>query len=383
MYSALFNPVVFDIYSVPFYLMLIFAFSTGLIVSWFTIPPIVALANAKKLYEEPNERSAHKIATPTLGGLAIFAGFKFSYLVFSGQTALPERPFIAAGCLVIFLMGMKDDIFVLAPIKKFIAQIFATLLVVFLGNIYISDFQGLFGINEIPYWASIVFSFFVVIAIINAFNLCDGIDGLAGSLGNIAAVTLGTWFALAGDYVYAIMCFSLAGSLIGFLRYNLSSGKNKIFMGDTGSLLIGFVIAIATIRFIELNRSPLIEHHVSSAPAVAIGILFIPIYDTIRVMSARIMRRKSPFKADRGHLHHKLLDLGYTHPQATLMISFTSVVFIVLSFLLQHIGILQLLFVLTIIATAWYLIPVTKWARRLSAKVTGKPRSVETGKPCC
>ncbi|OFY04516.1 MAG: hypothetical protein A2W93_04640 [Bacteroidetes bacterium GWF2_43_63] len=352
--------------------MLVFAFSVALIVSWATIPPIVALSNAKKLFEEPNERSAHKIATPTLGGLAIFAGFKFSYLVFSGNEPLPERPFIAAGCLVIFLMGMKDDIFVLAPIKKFLAQIFATLLVVILGNLFISDFQGLFGIHEIPYWFSVLFSFFVVIAIINAFNLSDGIDGLAGSLGNIAAITLGSWFALVGDYVYAIMCFSLAGAIIGFLRYNLSNGKNKIFMGDTGSLLIGFVIAVATIRFIELNRLLSNEHHIYSAPGVAIGILFIPIYDTIRVMTARILRKQSPFKADRGHLHHKLLDLGYSHPQATLIISVASIIFIVLAFILQHLGSLKIILILTVIATIWYLIPVTKWARRISGKVTGR-----------
>lgn len=381
MYSTLMNSVEFDIYSVPLYLMLIISFSIALIATWSTIPAIVSLANAKKLYEEPNERSVHKIATPTLGGLAIFAGFKFSYLVFSGYEPLPERPFIAAGCLIIFLIGMKDDIFVLDPLKKFMAQIFAALLVVILGNLRISDFQGIFGIGEIPYFLSVIFSFFVIIAIINAFNLCDGIDGLAGSLGNIASVTFGTWFALAGDYVYAVMCFALAGALIGFLRFNLSKGKYKIFMGDTGSLLIGFVVAVMTIHFIEANRMTGNLHHISSAPGVAIGVLFIPIYDTIRVMAARIMRRQSPFKADRGHLHHKLLNLGYTHPQATVMISVVSVFFVVLSFLLQHIGTLQLVLILTAIATAWYLVPVTKWARRISAKITGKQRFVQPDKP--
>lgn len=374
MYSTLMNPVAFDIYSVPFYLMLIITFSVSLIVSWATIPPIIALAKAKKLYDELNERSVHKVLTPTLGGLAIFVGFKFSYLVFSGYQPLPERPFIAAGCLVIFLVGMKDDIFVLAPFKKFLAQIFAALLVVILGNLHISDFQGLFGIHEIPYWMSVVFSFFVIIAIINAFNLSDGIDGLAGSLGNIAAMTYGVWFTLVGDYVYAVMCFSLSGALIGFLRFNLSKGKNKIFMGDTGSLLIGFIIAVMTIHFIEMNRLPGHPHHIFSAPGVAIGILFIPIYDTVRVMTARILRRQSPFKADRGHLHHKLLALGYSHPQATLLISVTSVVFIILSYMLRHIGSLKLVLILTVIATLWYLIPVTKWARKISGRVTRQPQ---------
>jgi len=270
---------------------------------------------------------------------------------------------------------------VLAPMKKFALQIFAALLVVVLGNLYITDFQGVFGIREIPYWVSVIFSFIVIIAIINAFNLCDGIDGLAGSLGNIAAISFGGWFALAGDYVYAIMSFALAGSLTGFLRFNLSKGKNKIFMGDTGSLLIGFVVAVMTVHFIEVNRVAGNLHHISSAPGVAIGILFIPIYDTIRVMTSRILRKQSPFKADRGHLHHKLLDLGYTHAQATLMISFISVLFVVLSYVLQHIGSLKLVLLLTAIATLWYLVPVTKWARKISAKLTGKSRILQHSKP--
>lgn len=372
MYYTLLNPVAFDIYSVPFYLLLIFAFSVALLISWTTIPAIVALSKAKKLFEETNVRSAHKIATPTLGGLAIFAGFKFSYLVFSGFQPLAERPFIAAGCLVIFLIGMKDDIFILDPLKKFMAQIFATLLVVVFGNLYISDFQGIFGIHEIPYWAGIAFSFFVVIAIINAFNLSDGIDGLAGCLGFISSISFGFYFALSSEYVYAIMCLSLAGALVGFLRFNLSNGTNKIFMGDTGSLLIGFILAIVAIRFIEMNRLPGNAFHISSAPGVAIGVLFLPIYDTIRVMISRIIHKKSPFKADRGHLHHKLLDLGYTHHQATLSISLTSLLFIVLSFLLQSVGSLMLLLILTVIATLWYLIPVTKWARSLAYKLNKK-----------
>jgi UDP-GlcNAc:undecaprenyl-phosphate/decaprenyl-phosphate GlcNAc-1-phosphate transferase len=150
-----------------------------LIFSFLTIPPVIALAKGKKLLDIPNGRTVHKFATPTLGGIAIFAGFFFSNLIFSCNVSTPYLSIILAGCLLIFLVGMKDDIFVLSPTKKFITQFLAAIIVVVLADLRITSLHGVFGFNEIHYIFSVLISVFVIVAITNAINLIDGIDGLA------------------------------------------------------------------------------------------------------------------------------------------------------------------------------------------------------------
>ena len=361
-----------NFFTIPDTLMVVLAFLTAMIVSASSIPPIVALSKAKKLFDEPGSRSAHKVATPMLGGLAIFIGFTFSFMIFAGQEVYMARPFITAAMLVIFVLGMKDDIFVLSPMKKLMGQVGATLIVVVLAGVRITHLHGFLGYGAVPATIGIPLTFFVIIVVMNAYNLVDGIDGLAGSLGNIAALTFGAWFLLAHEYQYAIMAFALAGALIGFLRYNLMGGINKIFMGDTGSLLAGFILAILAVNFNECNKDPLALHYITAAPAVSIGILMLPLYDTARVMLVRMMKRHSPFKADKNHIHHQLLRLRYTHVQATLLLTTVSIGFTVLAFSLKNLGVLWLTLVLVLTATALYLLPITMWTRRARRTVRKK-----------
>lgn len=356
--------------SIPHYLILALSFFVSLFLSYVSIPPVILLAREKHLFDMPNKRGAHKYATPTLGGIAIFAGFIFSSLIFFYPKDSSFLPYLAAACILIFLIGLKDDIFVLSPTKKLITQVIAAFIVVLLTKIRITDLHGVLGIREIPYIASILLSVFVIIAVTNAINLIDGIDGLAGSVGTIAALTFGIWFYLADRIEFVIICFALAGSLLGFLRFNIAKGDKKIFMGDTGSLLTGFVLACIAIAFNEANLTAPSEYRLHAAPAVSIGILFIPLWDTLRVMVLRIAKRKSPFKPDMQHVHHLLLKLGHSHIRATVILSSLSIVFIILSFSLQSIGILWLLLIQSIIAIMLYVIPFTIIVRKLKRTIT-------------
>lgn len=196
--------------------------------------------------------------------------------------------------------------------------------------------HGFFGIHEIPHMASIFLTLFTVIVITNSFNLIDGVDGLAGSLGLLTSLVFGAYFLMIGELMYAVMAFSLAGSLIGFLIYNFSPAK--IFMGDTGSLLIGMLNSIFVIKFITVAAEPNLAIPVAAAPAIGFAILIVPLFDTLRVFSLRILNRRSPFSPDRNHIHHFLLDLGLNHKKIVLVCISANIIFIGLAWSLQSLG---------------------------------------------
>lgn len=353
------------------------SFISACLISYLSVPPIVTLAKAKMLCALPNGRTSHQGAVPTLGGIAIFAGFIISALLFSSYIVFPPLPFITAGCLIIFFSGLKDDIFIISPYSKIATQIFASATIIYFADIRITNFHGFLGINEISYIYSFLITIFVFIVIINSYNLIDGIDGLASVIGIVSSFALGIWFFLTQHFQYAVLCFALAGSLVGFLRFNLSKKQYKIFMGDTGSLLVGFVIAVLVIQFNEFNLLTIGKYKIESAPAVSIAVLILPLYDTLRLMIVRVMRKQSPFKADRGHIHHKLLDLGYTHIQATIILSVFTIVFIFIAYQLQYIGILWLTLILFVLATLLYLIPITLILRKLKNALLSPSKNVE------
>jgi UDP-GlcNAc:undecaprenyl-phosphate GlcNAc-1-phosphate transferase len=218
-------------------------------------------------------------------------------------------------------------------------QLLAALIVIIFSDIRIKSFYGIFGVFEIPYFDSILFSLFVIIVIINAYNLIDGIDGLAGGIGVIIAFTFGTWFFISGNMEMATLSVSLAGALIGFLYFNFSK-RRKIFMGDTGSLIVGFVIATLAIKFIDLNSLYISEFYaIRNAPTVAILVLSIPLFDALRMFTVRLIRGKSPFRADKNHLHHLLLKNRFSHFESSLILYVTNLLIISLAFtLVQDIG---------------------------------------------
>ncbi|PQA60097.1 MraY family glycosyltransferase [Siphonobacter curvatus] len=283
---------------------------------WLTveaIPVIINISRLRNLMKEPEARSAHSNRTPTLGGIAIFAGTMIGYFLWQPDGETHLHHLAIAGIIILFFTGVKDDILVIAPMKKMLAQIFASALVIIGADLRINDFFGILGIHQIPYLISVLLTVFIFIALTNAINLIDGIDGLAGGIGLIASMIFGSWFLLNAQYPLAILAASLSGSLLGFIRFNFSR-TSKIFMGDTGSLILGFVLTLFAVKFIHLNTG---AGAILDAPILAIVVLVVPIFDTLRVFIIRIMDGRSPFTPDKNHTHHILLAQGLSHFQAT------------------------------------------------------------------
>ena len=312
--------------------------SSGLafLITFFAIPVIIQVAKDKKLFDEPDERKVHKNVIPTLGGLGIFAGFIIATLMGVPSAITSELLYFAAATTVIFFLGIKDDILVLSASKKFIGQLIAAGIIIKFGGIHIDNFHGFLGVYEIPHTTSIIISLFTIIVITNSFNLIDGVDGLAGSLGLLTTLVFGTYFFYAGQLTYAVMAFALAGSIIGFLIYNFSPAK--IFMGDTGSLLLGLINSILVIKFIEIAGNTASNFPIESAPAIGFSILMIPLFDTLRVFGLRIIQRRSPFSPDRTHVHHFLLDLGLSHRMVTITCVLVNITFIAMAFFMRSWG---------------------------------------------
>jgi UDP-GlcNAc:undecaprenyl-phosphate/decaprenyl-phosphate GlcNAc-1-phosphate transferase len=319
----------------------------GLLVSFFiafvSVPSIVKVAAYKGLYDEPGRRKSHKNKIPNLGGIAVFAGIVIGTSLFVNIPSTPELLKVFAAMVVIFFIGIKDDILIIAPWKKLGGEVIAMLIIVVLGDIRFTSLHGFFGIYEIDYFSSIALTGFVVVVLINSFNLIDGIDGLASGIGILVSLTFGIWFYLAGHYNYAILSGALLGALLAFFGFNVFGKENKIFMGDTGSLTLGLLISVLVIQFNEANITYQGVYSIHSAPAVSFGILIIPLFDTMRVFLLRIARGQSPFHADKNHIHHRVLKLGFTHVESTLLLTMVNVVFIVIVLSLQSTGVIFLM----------------------------------------
>ena len=356
-------------------LVLIETFLLSFIISYVSIPALNHVSHVKKLYAFPNGRTSHHKVTPTLGGIAIFSGFLISSMIFVQLSKIPYIQYILAGTIIIFFVGLKDDIIGMSPMKKFLGQLAAAAIIIDLGGVRITDLYDLGGINALSNISSDFISLFIVIAIVNAFNLIDGIDGLASGIGIISSSIFGIWFYLVGEYQLSIVAVALVAALIGFFRYNFFSKKNKIFMGDIGSLLLGFMLAIFAIKFIELNtglKTISSPYYLHAAPAVAIGILIVPVYDTIRVMLIRMAIGQSPFHADKRHLHHYLLELNQSHKKSTGIILLFNLLFIVLSFLLSWMSTMLLGIILFVLASVLSYIPYYMLKQRRKKNIPSK-----------
>lgn len=347
-----------SLFTLIFYYMYdaILSLLTGFALTFLAIPSIINIAVKKHLVDEPGERRSHQHIIPTLGGIGIFAGVIFSIVLWTPFAVFQELQYILCSLIIIFLIGAKDDILPMSAGKKLLGQFIAAGILVVKAKILITSLYGIFNIYELPIWASSALTLFTIIVIINAFNLIDGINGLAGSVCVLIAGTLGTWFLLVDRMEMAVVAFALCGSVIGFLKYNYT--PVKIFMGDTGSLLIGTISAVLVIAFIEMNRLiPDSIYNIKSAPAVAFGILILPLYDTLRVFAIRLFRGHSPFKPDRRHIHHMLLDLGLSHMQATGALVTVNAFFIVFSFYFHRLGNLNLIVLNLLLATVLSSLP--------------------------
>lgn len=342
----------------------VISFLTAFIVVLLSIPSIIKVAQMKHLYDEPDHRTSHTRSTPTLGGIAIFAGVLISMGLWINFADSPELKFVISALVIMFFIGIKDDILIIAPLTKLGGQIVAAIIIVVVADLRITSLHGFYGITDISYFISAPLSVFIILVIINGFNLIDGIDGLSSGVGTLTAITFGYWFFISSEIQYSLLAFSLAGGLAAFFRYNVFSRTKKIFMGDTGSLILGIIISVLAIRFNEINTVNYLPTHVHSAPAVTIGILIVPLFDTIRVMFIRVITGRGLFQADKNHIHHRLLELGFSHIKATMIILFFNICFIAFVFYFQRLEILRLTLLLILLAMAFSHIPVLIIERR-------------------
>ncbi|MFI5129613.1 MAG: glycosyltransferase family 4 protein [Chitinophagales bacterium] len=295
------------------YKFAILCFITAFVVTMLCIPVIIKLAKKYNLYDMPSERKEHLFPIPTMGGIAVVAGMMTALFMWLPARYEAMQVSFFFSIIVIFCMGIMDDVKNLSARYKFLIQIGLAILMATAG-IRITSFEGLFGIYDLPLAAQYTFTLLTIVGVTNAFNLIDGIDGLAGGLGFMSLTTLGIFLTLNRDMTSALIAFSLAGGIVAFLYFNLNPAK--IFLGDTGSLVLGFSIAVLCIRLMQVNTAATLPH----APLFILGIVFIPVFDTIRVFAIRIWKGKSPFQADKTHIHHMLTKSGFSHVFASRLI---------------------------------------------------------------
>lgn len=307
---------------------------TAFLVTFFLFPVFIKLFKKRSLLDAPGGRKIHTVETPSMGGVPIFIGFVIAIFIWIPLEDLREIKYVLGALGIMFIIGFRDDLINLRAVQKLFGQVAAALIIITVCDIRIMSLYGLFGITVIPDAVSYVISLFTIIVITNSFNLIDGIDGLAGTVGLVSSMFFGVWFYLAGLESYSFICFALLGTILAFLQFNWA--PSKVFMGDTGSLLIGFFLSIVTIKFIETNYALTTEPYRFVAfigPAVAV--LIVPLYDTLRVFIKRVMKGKSPMHPDKTHLHHILLRLGCTHAQATAILATVNIIFVLLALVLK------------------------------------------------
>jgi len=283
-------------------------FFISLISTYILIIKIRAVIIFKKLMDDPNERSSHLEAVPNLGGLAFYIVLLLSFYFIESFDDSNLLIALLPGLIILLFVGLKDDLVIISPLTKIFAQLLSALFLVNHSSFHI-NFHGFLGLETLPIWLSIVIASLIIITVINIINLIDGIDGLATIISIIIILTYSIFFYLIGLKFMFSMCIVLMASLLAFLRFNFSK-DSKVFMGDTGSMLLGFIIGAFTVRFLSLNQSQLSElpFNFKNIPLIAFFILIIPLFDTARVIIIRLVNGKSPFSADRNHIHHLLLD---------------------------------------------------------------------------
>ena len=302
------------------------------LLTYLTIPKIIGVVEYKRLMDAPNQRSSHANKTPTLGGVAFFYCLIFALFFINHRAVFDEGMHLIPGLTILFIVGLKDDLVVLSPGSKLIAQALAIVFVLVNPSFTIESLNGFLNIYEIPYYLYLVIAGFLMITIINSYNLIDGIDGLASMVGIVIMMIYTTIFYMSGEYFFALISITMNACLMAFFGFNISSDK-KIFMGDTGSLIVGFIISVLTLKFLALKPESYegLPFLLENAPLIAISILIVPLFDTARVFTIRIANKRGPFSPDRNHTHHVLIDYwGLSHKQASFIIGCFNLIFVVL-----------------------------------------------------
>ena len=331
---------------------ILFAFLTSFIITYVAVPKVIFFADKFRLADVPGERASHKKTVPVFGSIAIFSGIIFS-LIFWAE--IDKIQFVLVSFLIVFFVGVIDDLLGLTPYKKIIGQVIAILIAIYLGKIQINSMHGVLGVYELPDIIATLFTVFVVIVITNGFNLIDGVDGLASGIGVIASLGFGVMAYLMNQTDMAIIAFSLLGALLAFLKYNFHPAR--LFMGDTGSLLVGMILSVLAINLIHSGVVTETIPFPNKGPLIAIIFLATPLFDSLRVFVVRIIYGKNPLYAGREHIHHALLDLGFGHKRTALILYYTSILLIVGSYFLLELNINSSIAILALVSFIILMIP--------------------------
>ena len=323
----------------------VIAFSLSILLSYLCYPVIIRVSKAKRLMAKPNHRSVHRFKTPNLGGIGIFLAINL-IITFLGNYFEDSTLLSLLGAItILFFTGLIDDLVGMKPKSKVLCQVIASFSIIFITNLRIPSLYGLLGIYELPYVISIMLTAFFFVLLINAYNLIDGVDGLAGSYAIAVTVFFGLFYYVNGNNSMFFLSICIVGSLISFLIFNLSK-KEKIFMGDTGSMVIGFLLAYQAINFMSVEFNPNFMIQSNKSPIFVLALFSFPLIDTARVFLLRIKNKKSPFSADNNHIHHVFLAFGLKHWKIAVLSAFFTASLVLTVFVFNDLTINKQLFLL-------------------------------------
>lgn len=365
----------------------ILAFLISLMFAGIIIPQILLIAFRKKLFDEVDDRKIHKGVVPRLGGIAFFPSILFSFLIvigfhlkYSGWETVgiyfkDVIPFFFMICavLLMFLVGISDDLLGVKYKAKFGVQLLSAVLIIFSG-IYINDFFGFLWIRHLADWIGWIVTAFFIVFVVNAINLIDGIDGLASGVSTVAFVYYAIIFYYSGQYAYSLLASAAAGTLLPFFYYNVFGNANrqkKIFMGDAGALTTGLILVFCSIAVLHVGETPALYDY--NHVVLALSPLLIPCFDVVRVYIHRVVRHRNPFLPDKSHIHHKLLALGLSQRLSLVIIMMWAMFFIIINLLLSPY--MNPTFIIAIDIVVWTLVnfvlshSIGKKERRLQQKL--------------
>lgn len=298
----------------------VIAFTVACVSSLWIHPKILKVAKVKDITDNPDKRKLQREPIPVLGGSVVFFGIVMGVGLTSPCYDCKDAMFIFAMMVLMLYTGVIDDIYGLTPKMRFVIEILAALAIIFIDDFAINSFHGLWNIYQIPTWIGIPLTVLTVVGIVNSINLIDGVDGLSSGYCILACTIFGVFFALAGDTMMTVLATASIGALLPFFIHNVFGHSSKMFIGDSGTLMLGVILSMFVLKILDADYSyPCLKGNFGLIP-FNLSVLVIPVFDTLRVMSVRILHGTSPFNPDKTHLHHALIGLGFTHFVTTLSI---------------------------------------------------------------
>ena len=322
------HQVLLDLFRSNFGFFTVVIFLLAFALTWYFIPKVLWVSQEKNLVTEINHRSSHSLKVPAFGGVAFFVVLILIICLLQSLRTSFTGNHLIIGLTLLFMAGLKDDLVISTAKLKLVSQVFAAGFIIFSPELHLENLNGFLGIGVIPITLGYFIKLVIVVALINAYNLIDGIDGLASIAGIVICSVFAFVFFIVREPYYVLISISVVGILAAFLRFNFSNNRRKIFMGDGGSLTIGFIIAFLSLKILVMKHSPemMAEGFMpENRPLFLLSVLFLPVFDTIRVMLIRLKNGKSPFEADRNHLHHVMVDNRLNHKQASFGLGFLNI----------------------------------------------------------